>query len=229
MPIIIPVITIDGTSSSGKGTVCNILSNELKWNFLDSGIIYRTLALAAIYKKINTKSENSLVSLIINLNVRFVFNKHIAKIFLDGKDITDKIRNENISILASKIATFKKVRHALLFLQRSFRKLPGLIADGRDMGTVVFPDASVKIFLDASLQIRTKRRMKQLQKKGLYINFEDLLKKIKERDLRDHNREFNPLIAAKNSLILDSSKMSIEEIIKVIKNYIKKKYNYYYI
>ncbi|CRK85632.1 Cytidylate kinase [Candidatus Providencia siddallii] len=216
------VIAIDGTSASGKGTICKTLANKLGWNFLDSGAIYRVLALAALQHNIDIKSEHSLANLAKNLNINFISKQDIFKVFLDNKDITNLIKTEEIGNLASKTAILPIVRKSLLVHQRSFRVSPGLIADGRDMGTVVFPDASVKIFLDASIQERTKRRMKQLQKKGLYVNFKQLLNKIQERDHRDQIRFFSPLIKDKNALILDSTNMSIEDVFKKIYTYIKK-------
>ncbi|MDC9580264.1 (d)CMP kinase [Xenorhabdus sp. PR6a] len=213
MVAIAPVITVDGPSGAGKGTLCQALAEALDWQLLDSGAIYRVLALAAIHHQVDIQSEDALVPLAANLDVRFVPENGKLRVILEGEDVSNEIRTETVGNTASQAATFPRVREALLRRQRAFRIAPGLIADGRDMGTIVFPDAPVKIFLDASAQERARRRMLQLQEKGFSVNFENLLSEIQERDFRDRNRAVAPLVPAQDALILDSTSMSIEEVI----------------
>ncbi|PHM74607.1 (d)CMP kinase [Xenorhabdus kozodoii] len=213
MAAIAPVITVDGPSGAGKGTLCQALAEALNWQLLDSGAIYRVLALAAIHHQVDIQSEDALVPLAANLDVRFMPENGKLRVILEGEDVSNEIRTEAVGNTASQAATFPRVREALLRRQRAFRIAPGLIADGRDMGTVVFPDAPVKIFLDASAEERARRRMLQLQESGFSVNFESLLSEIRERDFRDRNRAVAPLVPAQDALILDSTSMSIEEVI----------------
>lgn len=213
MMVIAPVITIDGPSSAGKGTLCKALAEALKWYLLDSGAIYRVLALAALHHQVAIDSEEALVSLAAHLGVRFEVEQGQLKVVLEGEDVSQAIRKETVGNTASQIAVFPRVREALLRRQRAFRAAPGLIADGRDMGTVVFPDAPMKIFLDASSEERAHRRMRQLQEKGFSVNFERLLSEIKERDDRDRNRTVAPLVPAADALVLDSTRLTIDEVI----------------
>ncbi|WP_434525298.1 (d)CMP kinase [Photorhabdus asymbiotica] len=222
MVAIAPVITVDGPSGAGKGTLCQALAEALGWQLLDSGAIYRVLALAAIHHQVDIRSEDALVPLAANLDVRFVPEKGKLSVILEGEDVSNEIRTETVGNTASQAAAFPRVREALLRRQRAFRVAPGLIADGRDMGTVVFSDAPVKIFLDASAEERARRRMLQLQEKGFSVNFECLLSEIQERDYRDRNRAVAPLAPAEDALILDSTSMSIEEVIDKALNYAKK-------
>ncbi|MBI6548515.1 (d)CMP kinase [Xenorhabdus lircayensis] len=221
MAAIAPVITVDGPSGAGKGTLCQALAEALNWQLLDSGAIYRVLALAAIHHQVDIQSEDALVPLAANLDVRFVPANGKLRVILEGEDVSNEIRTETVGNTASQAATFPRVREALLRRQRAFRIAPGLIADGRDMGTVVFPDAPVKIFLDASAEERACRRMLQLQEKGFSVNFERLLSEIQERDFRDRNRAVAPLVPAQDALILDSTGMSIEEVIDKALTYAK--------
>ncbi|CDL82634.1 (d)CMP kinase [Xenorhabdus szentirmaii] len=221
MAAIAPVITVDGPSGAGKGTLCQALAEALGWQLLDSGAIYRVLALAAIHHQVDIQSEDALVPLAANLDVRFVPENGKLRVILEGEDVSNEIRTETVGNTASQTATFPRVREALLRRQRAFRLVPGLIADGRDMGTVVFPDAPVKIFLDASAQERARRRMLQLQDNGFSVNFENLLSEIQERDFRDRNRTVAPLVPAQDALILDSTSMSIEEVIDKALTYAK--------
>ncbi|MBW7982393.1 (d)CMP kinase [Enterobacillus tribolii] len=223
MTAIVPVITVDGPSGAGKGTLCKALAETLGWHLLDSGAIYRVLALAALHHQVDISSEEALVPLAAHLDVRFVAQSGQLQVILEGEDVSNEIRTETVGNTASQAAAFPRVREALLRRQRAFREAPGLIADGRDMGTVVFPDAPVKIFLDASAEERTHRRMHQLQEKGFSVNFDRLLAEIQERDYRDRNRAVAPLVPAQDALLLDSTRMSIEQVIDRALGYVREK------
>ncbi|MFP1943738.1 (d)CMP kinase [Lonsdalea quercina] len=223
MAVTAPVITVDGPSGAGKGTLCKALAEALHWNLLDSGAIYRVLALAALHHQVDIHSEEALVPLATHLDVRFVPEDGQLKVVLEGEDVSLEIRTEEVGNTASQTAAFPRVREALLRRQRAFREAPGLIADGRDMGTVVFPDAAVKIFLDASAEERAQRRMLQLQAKGFSVNFERLLSEIKERDERDRNRAVAPLVPAPEALVLDSTEMSLDEVVERALAYVSQK------
>ena len=218
-----PVITIDGPSGAGKGTLCKAMAEALQWHLLDSGAIYRVLALAALHHQVDIESEEALVPIAAHLDVRFISTDGEMAVILEGEDVTGEIRTQDVSNTASKVAAFPRVREALLRRQRAFRDAPGLIADGRDMGTVVFPDAPVKIFLDASSEERAHRRLLQLREKGFSVNFERLLAEIKERDERDRNRAIAPLVPAEDALVLDSTSMSIEQVIDTALSYARDK------
>lgn len=223
MTATVPVITVDGPSGAGKGTLCKALAEALGWHLLDSGAIYRVLALAALHHQVDIASEEALVPLAAHLDVRFIAKDGELQVLLEGEDVSTEIRTETVGNTASQAAAFPRVREALLRRQRAFRELPGLIADGRDMGTVVFPDAPVKIFLDASAEERAHRRMHQLQEKGFSVNFERLLTEIQERDYRDRNRAVAPLVPAADALTLDSTQMSIEQVIAHALAYVREK------
>ncbi len=218
-----PVITIDGPSGAGKGTVCQRLAEKLGWPLLDSGAIYRVLALAALHHEVALDNEEALVALASHLDVSFVAGSDGVRIVLEGEEVSAAIRTEQSGNAASKIAAFPRVREALLRRQRAFRSAPGLIADGRDMGTVVFPDAEAKIFLDASAEERANRRLKQLQEKGFDVNFDRLLIEIRERDERDRNRPVAPLRPADDALILDSTSMAIDAVVDAILQHVSSK------
>ena len=208
------VITIDGPSGSGKGTVAGLLASHLQWHLLDSGAIYRVLALAAVQHDVALDDEAQLEQLATALDVQFIVNEdHKQLIFLEGNDVTDKIRTETIGAQASQVAALPAVRAGLLRRQQSFRQVPGLIADGRDMGTVVFPDAPLKIFLTASAEERARRRYFQLKEKGEAVTLASLLEEIRARDERDMNRTIAPLKPAEGAVVLDSTTMTIEQVL----------------
>ncbi|MDX1524998.1 MAG: (d)CMP kinase [Pseudidiomarina maritima] len=214
----IPVITIDGPSGAGKGTVSRILADKLGWHLLDSGAIYRVLALAALHHGFAADDEASLVALAGALDVKFDVEEDpdLTHIILEGEDVTMTIRNEEVGNMASKIAALPRVREALLRRQRAFKELPGLVADGRDMGTVVFTDAAAKVFLTASPEERAQRRYQQLLDKGFTAKIDQLITEIRERDARDTNRSVAPLRAAEGSLQIDSTDLSIDEVVDSI-------------
>lgn len=209
-----PVIAVDGPGGAGKGELCIRLSRKYGFSLLDSGAIYRVLAYAAIKNSIALDDEMALSDLAVKLNLEFKEINNAVAIVLDGVDVSPFIRNEEMGAAASKVAVLPKVREALLQRQRDFRQAPGLVADGRDMGTVVFPDAQVKIFLDASAEERAKRRFLQLESRGVKADFDKILSEIKERDFRDRNRATSPLVPADDALILDSTTLSIEEVVE---------------
>lgn len=217
------VITVDGPSGAGKGTLCHALADKLGFDFLDSGAIYRILALAALKQQIDFEDETALAELGRRLEVKFVPQSNEVQVILDGENVGDQIRTAQAGQNASKIAIYPKVREALLQRQRDFSSEKGLIADGRDMGTIVFPHAQIKFFLDASAEERTKRRVKQLQEKGFNANFDEILAEIKERDFRDRNRSIAPLVPAKDAVILDSTHLSIEDVIQQALDHIAQK------
>tara|TARA_B110000881_G_scaffold122314_1_gene107471 strand:- start:88 stop:789 length:702 start_codon:yes stop_codon:yes gene_type:complete len=213
----IPVITIDGPSGAGKGSVARLVAEQLGWQLLDSGAIYRVLAVATLHHGVNVEEEEPLVPMAAYLDVKFeISSDGQSKVILEGEDVTDGIRQENVGNLASKVAAFPRVREALLRRQRAFKVAPGLVADGRDMGTVVFADAPVKIFLTASAEERADRRFNQLKEKGVSVKIERLLEDIRQRDERDQNREVAPLVPADDALLIDSTDLSIDEVVNKI-------------
>ncbi len=209
-----PVITVDGPSGSGKGTVCRLLAEKLGWDVLDSGAIYRVLSLAALHHQIALDNEEALVPLAANLDVQFLIDSdtNAGKIILEGEDVTTTIRNEEVGAAASKVAALPRVREALLRRQRAFRTENGLIADGRDMGTVVFPDAPLKIFLTASAEERARRRFVELNERGLNVTLSGLLQDIQARDDRDMNRAVAPLVPAEDAIELDTSELNAQQV-----------------
>ena len=208
----VPVIAIDGPGGSGKGTITARLASHLGWHLLDSGALYRLTALASSRKKVALEDEAAVAEVAASLDIRFETEGDGVRAILDGKDVTDAIRNEDTGALASRVAALPAVRTALKSRQRRFRKSPGLVADGRDMGTVIFPEAGLKIFLTASAQIRAERRHKQLKEKGESVNLTRLFREIEARDLRDQSRSVAPLRPAEDAVIIDSTDLSIDEV-----------------
>jgi len=221
----IPVVTVDGPSGVGKGTLCESLAKHLQWHLLDSGAIYRVLALSAINQHIPLDNETALAKHALTLPLEFKTTENGVIVLLNRIDVSSNIRSQEIGEAASKVAPLAKVREALLKRQRDFRTTPGLVADGRDMGTVVFEDAPVKIFLDASAQARAERRMKQLQQKGICAKFGEILQEITQRDERDRNRTIAPLRPAADAFVIDSTDLSIEEVFDQALGVIKSKIN----
>jgi len=213
----IPVLTIDGPSGSGKGTIAQMVAQQLGWHYLDSGAIYRVLAQAALKHQLNLSDEAAIGKLAEALDVRFSIANDELKVMLEGEDVSLTIRSEQAGNAASKVAALPAVRAALLQRQRDFRQLPGLVTDGRDMGTVVFPDAPFKVFLTASAEERAQRRYKQLKQKGIESNLSDLIAEISERDRRDSEREVAPLRPAEGSLILDSTQLGIDAVYEQVR------------
>jgi len=213
----VPVITVDGPSGVGKGTLSQRLARHLGWHFLDSGALYRLLGLAAHRQGVDLADEQRLESLALGLDVRFLpTDQGETVIFLNNQDVTREIRTEQAGNDASKVAAVPAVRLALLQRQRDFRLLPGLVADGRDMGTTVFPDAPLKFFLTASAEVRAERRHKQLIEKGLDANLHNLLAEITERDERDRTRSVSPLKPAEDAIIIDTSHLGIDEVFTAV-------------
>jgi len=221
----VPVITIDGPSGSGKGTVAALLASKLGWKFLDSGALYRLLAFAARNHGVDLTNEEALKVLAAHLDVQFgaADSGHGMRIVLEGEDVTEAIRNEVVGAGASQVAALPVVREALLQRQKAFREAPGLVADGRDMGTVVFPDATLKIFLTASAEERARRRYLQLKGKGDDVNLASLLNEIRARDERDTQRSVAPLKAADDAIQLDSTELSIEQVLGQILSEVAKR------
>ena len=212
----IPVLTIDGPSGSGKGTLAQRMAEKPGWHYLDSGAIYRVLAQAAIKHQIDLTDEAALASIAGQLDVQFVLKDGQLQVILEGEDVSLLIRSEQAGNAASKVAAFPAVRSALLQRQRDFCQPPGLVTDGRDMGTVVFPDAPYKVFLTASAKVRAERRYKQLKEKGIDSNLSDLVAEISERDERDTQREVAPLRPADDAVILDSTQLGIEAVLEKV-------------
>lgn len=218
------IITIDGPTASGKGAVAQLLAQRLGFSYLDSGVLYRLIALLAIRSgltindTINQTEEDKLVRSAQSLPISF----SQGAILLDGENVSNEIRTENVGNMASKIAVISSLRQSLLQRQRDFATLPGLVADGRDMGTIVFPDAPVKLFLTASSQVRAERRYKQLIEKGVSANMTNLVADLNDRDARDAHREHAPLKAAHGAYILDSSQLTLDETVtETLKYYAK--------
>src|SRR3990167_4978462 len=210
-----PIITIDGASGTGKGTISQLLADRLGWNFLDSGALYRVLGLAAQKHSVALDNEPALEVLAQHLDVQFIARKNdFPRIILEGEEVTDLIRTEKIGNAASIVGALPAVRTALLSRQRDFREAPGLVADGRDMGTVVFPDAELKIFLLTSLEERASRRLKQLKERGINVTLHDLIEELRARDRRDKERAVAPLKPAEDAICIDTDPLTIEQVVE---------------
>jgi cytidylate kinase len=220
---LIPVLAIDGPSGVGKGTVARIMAQKLGWHLLDSGAIYRAFALAVDARNIDVTDESALVEVANNLDLEFKTeaDSELVSVYLDGQDVSKVLRTEQTGEMASKIASIGVVRAALLKRQQAFAKAPGLVADGRDMGTVVFADASFKVFLTASAQERANRRLKQLQNQGSKGIISQILADVVARDERDSSRKHSPLKPAKDALIIDTTELSIDKVITQVSELIK--------
>jgi len=215
----VKIIAIDGPSGAGKGVVSRMLAKNLGFHYLDSGVLYRLLGLVAVRHKIDTKSNRNLTRLAENMDVRFeAMTNGDNRVFLEGEDVTHELRTEQTAALASQVAASSQVRKALLLRQRRFAKAPGLIADGRDMGTVVFPNAILKIYLTASIEERAQRRYKQLLEKGEDVSLRALEEQVRSRDERDMSRDVSPLVVAADAVELDTSKLSVQEVLDTVLN-----------
>lgn len=209
-----PVVTLDGPSGSGKGAVGQYLCQRLLWHYLDSGAIYRILALAAKRANIDGQHAALIAQIVKNLNITYRFGAdNRPHIYLDMEDVSDLIRTEAVAKMASSISVFPPIRDALNQYFQCFRRLPGLVADGRDMGSVVFPDALVKIFLDAKPEIRAQRRYKQLKEKGIDVNLSNIYTDILLRDARDRNRKIAPLQPSIGATVIDTSAMALDQVV----------------
>jgi cytidylate kinase len=220
----VPVVAIDGPSGSGKGTVSKAVAEALGFGFLDSGAIYRVVGLAALRRGVDMDDAAALAALARDVRIRFDFQvEGPGSIVLDGEAVGETIRTEAVASAASRVAAHPEVRAALLELQRTFRQPPGLVADGRDMGTVVFPDAPCKVFLDASAEERARRRHRQLKEMGSDVTFPLLLSEIRERDRRDRDRQTAPLVPAPDATTLDTTHLGIDEVIEKVLDFVQKR------
>ncbi|MGH1428885.1 MAG: (d)CMP kinase [Arenicella sp.] len=220
----IPVLTIDGPSGAGKGTICQYAALHLGWNYLDSGAVYRALAWLAYQEKVSFEDEQALVELASKLQlVCEVRENDTAQIKVNGRVVNEELRTEETGELASKIAKLSLVRAELLAMQKRSAEAPGLVADGRDMGTVVFPDAFLKVFLTATAEVRAQRRYQQLKLKGFDVSIARLLEAIQARDARDSSRSASPLRAADDAIVIDTSKLSIDEVNSQVLDLVKQR------
>ncbi|MBN4073789.1 MAG: cytidylate kinase [Gammaproteobacteria bacterium] len=213
-----PIITLDGPGGAGKGTISRLLACRLGWHLLDSGAMYRVTALAATKSGVDFSDIAAVTKVASTLDVVFEPSDSGVSVILAGEDVSAEIRTEACGELASRVATIGPVREALLGRQRAFQRMPGLVADGRDMGTVVFPAAELKIYLTASAEERARRRYKQLIGKGISVNLARLLEDIVERDQRDMTRELAPLKPAEDAVVVDTTALTIDEVVTKISN-----------
>jgi cytidylate kinase len=218
----VPVIAIDGPSGSGKGTIARRVAQALGMNLLDSGALYRLVALAADRRGAADAEPKDLADIAAGMDIRFSADEEgDEQVWLDGEEVSGELRTEECGRMASRVAAIPAVREALLALQKGFREPPGLVADGRDMGTTVFPDAALKIFLTASAEERAKRRHKQLNDKGIDVSLAALSRDIEDRDRRDSERSVAPLRPAEDARLLDSSNLTINEVTQFILNWVR--------
>ncbi len=214
MPDIVPVLTIDGPSGAGKGTVSRIAASRLGWRYLDSGALYRAVGVAASWSDLDISDAAALVRCTFDTRVDFRETEQGLRVLVNDVDATEELRLETTGAVASAIAAFPEVRSALKERQRAFRQPPGLVADGRDMGTVIFPDAPYKVFLTASADERAERRYKQLKDKGVSVTLDGLLREILARDARDAQRTVAPLRPAEDAVLIDTTGLSIDEVVE---------------
>lgn len=219
---LVPVLTIDGPSGTGKGTLARLMTRWLGWNLLDSGALYRLLALRVSREQREYNDEKSIAALAAGLEANFIDVNGETRVEGDGADVTHELRTEEVAALASRLASLISVRQALLERQHAFCQPPGLVADGRDMGTVVFPKADLKIYLTASLEERAQRRYNQLKGKGMNVNLARLRGDIAERDQRDEKREMSPLEPATDAIILDTTRLKISAVEERVKHLVRK-------
>ncbi|MDG1462435.1 MAG: (d)CMP kinase [Gammaproteobacteria bacterium] len=221
----VPVIAIDGPGGAGKGTIAKAVAKKLGWHLLDSGALYRLVALAAIQHDAAWDDAELLAELARNLDVRFDFDAPEGGIFMKNEDVSSRIREEDCALGASIVAAVPAVRNALIQLQRDFQAVPGLVADGRDMGSVVFTHSKLKIFLTATIEERAQRRYKQLKDKGMDANLRDLSRDMEERDRRDSERQIAPLKPGPDSRILDTTGLSISDVVQTVLNWVAEAYS----
>lgn len=218
----IPVITIDGPGGAGKGTISTLIAERLGWHYLDSGAMYRLLALAALQQGITSNDVHSLIDISAKMKIAFSAKRDegadAPEVWLNDDKVSSAIRSEKCGVMASEIAVHAAVREVLLARQKAFRQAPGLVADGRDMGTVVFPDAKLKVFLTATAEERAHRRYKQLITKGIDVILYDLLKDIRGRDERDATRLVSPLRPAEDAIVIDTTDLTIDQVVEQIMN-----------
>lgn len=217
----IPIITIDGPSGVGKGSIALQLAQSLGFNLLDSGAIYRLAALSIMQNNVNADNLNDVLNCIEGMDIYFETGEELCIAFLDKQDVGQKIRQDKVAIMASKIAVIPEVRELFLEVQRNFAKAPGLIADGRDMGTTVFPDSPCKFYLIASAEERAKRRFKQLNDMGIECNIAALLNDINERDERDSSRKVSPMKPAIDAIVVDTTSLSFNSVLKLVSSHVK--------
>ena len=224
MTATVPVIAIDGPGGAGKGEISRAVARKLGWHLLDSGALYRLVALSAIENSADLTDAQRLADLTGNLAVRFDNAGENGRVYLSERDVTEDIRSEESGRVASIVASMPEVREALITRQRSFQQAPGLVADGRDMGSVVFPDAGLKIFLTASVEERAQRRYKQLKDKGIDVSLPALAEDMQERDRRDSERSIAPLQACADARVLDTTRLSIPDVVQTVLQWVGETY-----